>query len=349
MREKWPLVSIIIANYNGEKYLLTCLSSVLKTDYPNFEVILVDDGSTDDSMKLINELFINELEKGKIRLFQNRKNLGAAASRNKGVKVAKGEIIVFLDNDTEVERAWLKELVKVLESNQKIGGACCKLLDFKKRDRIQVAGLKLIPHTGWGIGLGGKQRDDGRWDEQKEVAAISAALAVKREVVDKIGGFDEKLAVHTEDLDFSWRIWLAGYKIVYVPTSRVYHWTKTPKQRKDMKATKAFVYFHINKNTFRTLIKNYEVFNMIKYLGWAFLINLGRAILVLVKRTDATAMYGFLKGLGWNLVNLPDTFRERARVQKLRDISDKYIYQKIMTHDSLWQIYQKHFSQTGRL
>ena len=90
-----------------------------------------------------------------------------------------------------------------------------------------------------------------------------------------------------------------------------------------MKATKSFVYFHINKNTFRTLIKNYEFLNMLKYLCWAFLINWGRAILVLVRRKDPTALFGFLKGLGWNLVNFPDTLRERAKIQKLRMVSDK--------------------------
>ena len=345
MRKQLPLVSIIIANYNGERFLQTCLSWVLKTNYSNFEAILIDDGSIDKSVRIIKEFAQKDR---RIKLFKNRKTLGAAASRNKGIKKSSGEIIVFLDNDTEVEQEWLKELVNVLQSSQKIGGACCKLLDFEKRDKIQLAGLKLIPHTGWGIGLGVDQRDE-KWDKQAEVVAVSAALAVKRQVLDKIGGFDEKLAVHTEDLDFCWRVWLAGYKIIYVPTSRVYHWTKTLEQRKDMKATKSFIYFHINKNTLRTLIKNYEFFNMLKYLSWAFLINLGRAILVLIRRKDFTAIYGFLKGLGWNLVNLPDSLKERERIQRLRKVSDRYLYQKIMTHDSLWQIYRKHFSQTKLL
>jgi len=69
----------------------------------------------------------------------------------------------------------------------------------------------------------------------------------------------------------------------------------------------------------------------------------------LVRRKDPTALFGFLKGLGWNLVNFPDTLRERAKIQKLRMVSDKYLYQKIMTHDSLWKIYRKHFSQTKLL
>jgi len=345
MRKQLPLVSIIIANYNGERFLQTCLSWVLKTNYSNFEAILIDDGSIDKSVRIIKEFAQKDR---RIKLFKNRKTLGAAASRNKGIKKSSGEIIVFLDNDTEVEQKWLRELVKVLQSGPKIGGDCCKLLDFEKRDRIQVAGVKLIPHTGWGIGLGVDQREE-KWNKQAEVVAISAALAVKREIIDKIGGFDEKLAVHTEDLDFCWRIWLAGYKIIYVPSSRVYHWTKTLEQRKDMKATKSFIYFHINKNTLRTLIKNYEFFNMLKYLSWAFLINLGRAILVLIRRKDFTAIYGFLKGLGWNLVNLPDSLKERERIQRLRKVSDRYLYQKIMTHDSLWQIYRKHFSQTKLL
>ena len=113
-------VSIVIANYNGKKYLDVCLRSVLKSKYPNFELLITDDGSIDESIKIINSYIKKDK---RIRLFKNKKNIGAAASRNIAIKKAKGEIIVFLDNDTEVHPNWLNELVKTLGNDKQIGGA----------------------------------------------------------------------------------------------------------------------------------------------------------------------------------------------------------------------------------
>jgi len=277
------LVSIIIPNFNGEKYLSTCLSSVSKSSYRNFEVILVDDGSTDKSLKIIHKF----LKKDKrFKLLKNEKNLGAAASRNKAVKVAKGEILVFLDNDTEVDKAWLKELVNPLLKDKKNGAAQSLILDFERRSLIQMAGGLLMPQTGWLLPFY-------QWEKypkvknklkEREIVAISASLAVKKDVFEKIGGFDEKEAVYTEDLDFSWRVWVVGYRIVLSPKSIVYHFTKPVEKRAHMGGTYEKIYFHLAKNSFRSIIKNYELKNLVKYLPMSLLINLGRGFLVLLKR-----------------------------------------------------------------
>src|SRR3989338_4206049 len=233
---KQPQVSIIIANYNGEKYLPLCLSSLMKTKYQKFEVILVDDGSYDESLKVI-KLYLKKFKK--IKLLRNKMNIGAAASRNRAIKVAIGEIIVFLDNDTEVETWWLNELLKPFE-NTAVGARCPKMPMLQDKSRITTAGLLLIPHTGWGIALKGERT------------------------------------------------------IIYVPASVVYHKSKGYEERaRLMNATKSFVYFHINKNTFRTLIKNYELKSLIKYLPIAFLIVFGRGIFVAVRDKEFSALIQF--------------------------------------------------------
>ena len=113
-------VSIIIANYNGEKYLPKCLKSVLDTDYKHFELILVDDGSSDNSITIIKKYSAKDK---RINLIKNERNMGAAASRNRAARYAKGDLLIFLDNDTEVDKFWLNDMIKVLRSNRKIG-AC---------------------------------------------------------------------------------------------------------------------------------------------------------------------------------------------------------------------------------
>ena len=161
--------------------------------------------------------------------------------------------------------------------------------------------------------------------------------------------FDEKLAVSTEDLDFAWRIWIAGYKIKFSSKSLVFHFTKTIEMRKEMKIDNYKQYFHITKNTMRTILKNYSFFYLIYYLPQALAINLVRALLVLVRRNDSSAIKAFVSAFIWNLVVLKDTLKERSKVQKSRKIKDKDLYDIIMVKENLYEIYKKYFSQTNLL
>lgn len=335
-----PLVSVIIPNYNGEEFLEGCLKSVLSSNYSDFEVLFADDASTDKSLQIA-----QSFRDARMRILRNPKRLGAAASRNRAVKEARGGYIVFLDNDTEVDPGWLTQVIDIVERDSSIGVVQCKLLDFSDRDKIQVAGVYLIPYTIWGIARGQGEKDSEIWNSMEDTAAISAALMIRREVVDKVGGFDEKLAVYTEDLDFSLRVWLAGYRIVLAPRSIVYHWTKPMEMRKSMKASKAEIYFHLCKNSLRSILKNYETKNVLKYLPYSLAVNVGRAFYVLIGRGDLSALGGTIKGIFWNIINIGDTLRKRQEVQGVRRVSDDFLMQKIMTRDSLFEIYRKYFSR----
>jgi hypothetical protein len=335
-------VSVIIPNFNGEGYLATCLSSLLKSSYKDFEVILVDDGSVDGSLEIIQKF----LKKDKrLKLVRNKKNLGAAASRNKAIKVAKGEILVFLDNDTEVDRDWLGELVKPLFGDKSIGAAQSLILDFEKRNLIQMAGGLLMPQTGWLLPFY-------QWEKyqkvknklrEREIVAISASLAVRKEVFEKIGGFDEKEAVYTEDLDFCWRVWVAGYKIVLAPKSIVYHFTKPVEKRFHMGGTYEKIYFHLAKNSFRSIIKNYEFRNLVKYLPVSVFVNLGRGFLVLMKRGSFSALKGTMKAIFWNARFLSDTLAKRKDLREERVFSDSEIMRRCFLQKSLIKIYDRYF------
>jgi GT2 family glycosyltransferase len=338
-------VSIIIANFNGERFLPICLNSVLRTSNNNFEVLLVDDGSTDRSLEIIRKF---QKQDKRISFLRNEKNLGAAASRNKAVKKAKGEIIVFLDNDTEVTKNWLTELTESLLREKNIGAAQALLLDFEKRDLIQMAGGLLIPHVAWLVPFYQWQRyeDTKAKLKERDIVAISAALAVKRKVIDKIGVFDEKEAVYTEDLDFCWRIWIAGYRIVLAPQSIVYHWTKSVMDRATMKASYTKIYFHLAKNSFRSISKNYETLNAIKYLSVSLVINLGRGVVFIFTRGNLSAFLGAFRGLLWFMLNILDTINIRKRVQNTRLLSDNQISNRVFIQDNFFTIYKKYFFST---
>lgn len=335
-------VSIIIANYNGKEFLDSCLRSVLRSSYKNFELVLIDDGSTDDSLKKIRKF--QEKDK-RVLLIRNKTNLGAAASRNKAIKFARGEIIVFLDNDTEVRPDSVSEIIKPLLNRNFVGSSQAVLLDFNRRDSVQMAGGLLIPQTGWLVPFNQWRRFSKIRNKLKEknIVAISAALAVKKEVIDKVGGFDEKESIYTEDLDFCWRIWVAGYRIVLAPRSIVFHWTKSVEKRSGMKANYKQIYFHLAKNSFTSIIKNYELVNVFKYLPFSISINIGRGFLFLFTRRTFDALAGSLRGLVWLFNNLSDVAKARKNIQAGRKFSDEYLMKKIFTKENLIRVYNKYF------
>jgi len=164
--------------------------------------------------------------------------------------------------------------------------------------------------------------------KESDIVAISASLAVKRSILDKIGGFDEKEAVTTEDLDLSWRIWIAGYRVLLSPKSIIYHHTKSVVSRKYMNTSYRKIYFHLAKNSFRSILKNYEIQNSLCFLILSLLINYTRAILV-IPSSGFSAIIATTQALIWNLYYLLDTLVERSKVQRTRVVSDKILFEKI--------------------
>lgn len=341
-----PLVSIIIPNYNGERFLENCLKTVLKSKYQNFEVLIRDDGSRDRSEEIIRSF----LKKDKrIKFSKNKNNMGAAATRNLAVKSAKGELLVFLDNDTEVKSDWLNYMIDTLIKDQTTGATMAKIKDMNHRDMIQTAGGKLWRATGWSIYNAQMKKDSKKWDKTEKIAPISAALMVKKSIFDSVRGFDEKEAVYTEDLDFGWRVWIQGHQIVFCPKSVVYHFSKTVSDRKMMNVNYKHVYFHLAKNSFRSMLKNYELKNIIRFLPESIFINLARALLVLIKRKDISALQATLEAIFWNIKNIRDTLEKRRYIQGLRQFSDDKLFSLIFAPENSWEIYKKHFKQTRLL
>ena len=230
--------------------------SVLKSNYPNFEIILVDNASTDNSIKIIEETFgCSPL----LRIVKNNANLGFAAGNNVGVSHSKGKYILFLNNDTLVEPDWLIELVKVMENQATIGAAQSKLISLADKRTIDSAG-DFLDYYGLSIRRGSWGDDEGQYNQIDEIfSARGAALIVKSQILAEIGGFDPDFFLCYEDIDLCWRIKLNGYKIMFVPKSRVYHIgsASTISSSKNV--------FHIEKNRLFTLLKNMPLYYIVKY------------------------------------------------------------------------------------
>lgn len=343
MRKNW--VSIIIANYNGEEYLKTCLSSVFKSTYEKYVVIVVDDSSRDKSIEILHSFKKNHRN---LKIIRNKKNLGPSASRNKALRLVNTEYVYFLDNDTRVKPQFLTHCMNVFKTAPYAGAVQSVLTYFDAPDTIQNAGLKLIRQTGWAIGLMEGKSLKELSPEPQEIIGLSAALCVKTAVFEKVH-FDPAFFHYSEDLDFSWRIWIAGYRIYTAPKSVVYHRVKKVDERANVGANQEIIYFHLAKNSLLSLTKNYQLLNLCIYLPMCVLVLLARALLALVVRKDPTSLIATLKAIGWYTVHLADTLQAREHVQRNRVSPDSSFINKVMLPDNLIDVYRKYFKQTGLL
>lgn len=216
--------SIIIVTWNGLKHLRTFLPSVVKSNYPNFEIIIADNNSEDGSAEWVQQNF----PKVKIAAFDD--NYGYTGGNNRAVPYAEKEILIFLNNDVEVDPDWLQGLNDLFESDPNIAAAQPKLRAYKQPDHFEYAGAAggYLDRMGYpfcrGRILDHVEKDEGQYDEIHDIAwASGAAIAIKKEVFEELGGFDEDFQFHMEEIDLCWRTLNAGHRIVYTPESVVYH------------------------------------------------------------------------------------------------------------------------------
>jgi len=335
---KDPLVSIIIVNYNGKFYVERCIKAVFNNNYSNFEVIVVDNGSNDGSVNFLKEI---EKEKNDFKAILLDKNYGPAYARNRGVEKAKGKYIAFLDNDTVPDENWLIPLVEVMEKDENIGACQCKLLFLNDPKKIDYIGDYLSQFGFLVQPVHGGEIDEEQFNRRVEIlSAKSAGMFIRKEVFRNIGGFDEDYFIYLEETDLGWRTWLAGYRVILVPESKVYHEFGTTIEIAPQLQTYNSK-FHGSKNYVTTLIKNLELANLMKILPLHILLWIGIAFWIAIMRGRFYEAGLILKGMLWNISHLPITLKKRAIIQSRRRVCDKELFPKIMKKKKFSYFYNK--------
>ncbi|HUW58378.1 MAG TPA: glycosyltransferase family 2 protein [Planctomycetota bacterium] len=221
------MFSIIVLTHNKSGCTRRCLESLLTSADADWELLVVDNGSTDDTVDLLHEMADKYTEAGReMRLLVNERNAGASTGRNQGIDATTGDPLVFLDNDMVVgDVRWLSKLRATLDSDAKIGMVVPKLVFADDPSMIQFAGGAVSP-TGRVQFMGrGEPADDPRFNERRELQfGISACMMLRRSLVDEIGTLDEAFnPVQFEDVDYCYRARSKGYTVVYEPAVTMLH------------------------------------------------------------------------------------------------------------------------------
>ncbi|MGQ9683068.1 MAG: glycosyltransferase family 2 protein [Anaerolineae bacterium] len=212
-----PRVSVIIPNWNGARFLPTCLDALRRQTLVHREVILVDNASSDDSCTLVTTHY------PEVVLVSLSHNAGFAGGVNAGIRASRGDVVALLNNDTEADAHWLEELVGALNRHPQAGSAASKILLFDRRDTLHSAG-DTFRTDGLPANRGVWQRDIGQYDREEYVfGGCGGAVAYRRQLLEEIGLFDETFFFNCEDVDLAWRAQLAGWRCIYVPRAIVYH------------------------------------------------------------------------------------------------------------------------------
>ena len=305
------LCSVIIPNYNGEWLLPTCLDALRRQTYPHFEVIVVDNASSDGSVPLV------EREYPEVRLLQLERNEGLTGACNAAAAIARGEILVMLNSDTEAEPGWLAALVRALAGHPQAGSVASKMLLFDRRDTLHTAGdlygLDGIPRN-----RGVWERDEGQYDQAVEIfSACGGASAYRREAWEAAGGFDQDLFMYCEDVDLGWRLQLAGYRAIFAPQARVYH-------RLSATGGGAIASFYTGRNTIWVLAKDVPGGLLRRY--WRPMLRAQlRIAWEALKAWRGEAARTRLRGQLAGLLGLPKMLRKRRAVQATKRVDDEYL------------------------
>lgn len=339
MKKEMPLVSIIIVTWNGKHWLEQCLPSLKKQSYKHTEIIIVDNNSTDGTISWVSHVYPD------VSLINSKSNVGFAEGNNLGYAKATGELIYFLNNDTQLAPTAIQEMVDSLLAKPTVAGVQSKLLLMDKRDHLDTIGAFLTP-TGFLYHNAFGEKDSQKYDKDVPLFTLKgASMMFKKSALDKIlvNGylFDHDYFAYFEETDICHRLWIAGYELRYAFKAVVWH--KMGATSSSM--NNSVVQFHSFKNRIHSYLKNLGLKNLIRIVPFHVLLCLGYAFFCLIKGNVAI-FKAIVQAILWNIVHIKTGLQKRWYIQHtLRKSADNEFFNKVEKHVS-WRYYYgfaKHF------
>ncbi len=298
---------VAILNFNGEKLLPKFLPSVIEHTPKIYPIYVIDNGSSDRSIELIQTKY------PEVKLIRLDTNLGFVGGYNQALKIIDADLVMLLNSDVEVTHEWLNPLKNILDKNKLVGAVQPKILSFKHKHQFEYAGAA----GGWIDSLGypfckGRvlhmvEDDHGQYDRDEEIFwASGAAMLIRKDLFDRLGGFDPSYFAHQEEIDLCWRMKRAGFSIYSCGTSQVYHLGGATLDYQQPR--KLFLNFH---NNLRTITKNNSIGTLIWLLPFRVFLDLIAAVKLLYNKRPVGAS-AILKAQGQFIVSLPGIWRRRA-------------------------------------
>jgi hypothetical protein len=311
-----PLIDVIIPNWNGREWLGNCLDSLYNQSFQDFEIIVVDNGSTDGSAEFIRTSY------PRVKLVTLPENTGFTGGINAGVQAGGAGYVCWFNNDAEAEPDFLKNLLEGLagRQDQGYGMAAARVTFHSNPGLINSAGLFVGP-DGIGRDRGFQQPDGPGFDSQLEIFGPAGVAALyRREIFNEIGLLDETFFLYSEDVDFNFRAQLAGYRCVYVPGARVSHRGSATTRAIRARATRL-----ASRNGLLAVIKNVPGRVLIKMLPWLLLGQLYQLVLFARPGQLEAAIMGKL-----DLIRLlPVTLKQRRKIQSQRKLTPRQFEQQM--------------------
>ena len=302
-----PFVSIIVINFNGGDIVYECINSIYETVMNRFEIILIDNKSSDNSSEKCKKKW------PEIKLIQNDENIGLTA-RNIGIKEVKGEFIVFLDSDTVVTKGWLENLIQSFKQNGD-GLYQPKLLEKNRPDVINSAG-NMINILGMGFSRGKGEKDNGQYEKFQEIGYTSGACTfTTTKIIKKIGKINKIFFSYHDDLDYGWRGWLQKIPSYYEPKSVVYHLGSPTLKWSGKK------FYFLERNRWICLLYLYSTSTILKIFPILIILEIGIFFYFLTKGYGKEKFRALV-----SIFKLRKQIKEsKNEIAKLKNISDKEV------------------------
>lgn len=310
-----PEVSIIMPNYNGLKMgvLSGCLTSVLQSNFSDFELLVIDNGSKDGSVDFLKDMAQKD---SRVRPLLKHYNWGYSGANNEAVPFARGQLLCFLHNDTQVDADWLGQLISVISSDAKIGAVQPQIRDLKDRtvilsegNRIDRLGFIHVDRRG--------ERSYSQGPPHAVFAATAACMLFRKCAYDDAGGFDPSFFLSYDEVDLCWRTWLAGYAVYCVPQALVWHCASTTVNtffRSELS------YFDA-RNRLKSIVKNYSFRFLAKYLLPSTIASVFESTRRSFENNDAEIV-GTARAIIEMISSLEEILRKRRLVQSRRTLKD---------------------------